>query len=163
ALGLPPIPKEATYFLPLPNGNYVAESISSGVGGAITFGDGTTGISGEISASNSLMGVDGDLIGIGFGGILTPCGQVGENTLVPLPPNGDYLLLGAESSACSGATSSKGITIASGKTGAVGTLPISSTFIGTVKKLTNGNYAVAGATSVTLIDGATLTPINTLT
>jgi hypothetical protein len=42
----------------LPNGNYLARSPQWGIGGAVTWGDGTAGITGEISSDNSLIGVN---------------------------------------------------------------------------------------------------------
>jgi hypothetical protein len=48
----------------LSNGNYVVDSFDwDGGDGAVTFGDGKKGISGPITASNSLIGSDGDLVG----------------------------------------------------------------------------------------------------
>ena len=57
------------HVIALANGNYVVGSRSwAGSAGAVTWGDGTTGISGMISAMNSLVGNPGDDVGGGTGG-----------------------------------------------------------------------------------------------
>jgi uncharacterized protein DUF5650/chitobiase/beta-hexosaminidase-like protein len=158
SLGLPPISNETFFFMPLPNDNYLAQSVGSGVGGAFTFGSATTGVSGEVSTANGLLGRDGDMLGIGIGGILTPCGQVGENAVVRFPFDGDYLV--NPNTACGGPTPYT--TIGSGETGALGTIPIASSFDTAVTRLTNGNYTLASSTDVTLIDGNSFSTISTL-
>ena len=73
---------------PLTNGNYVVSSTnwknSSGdVVGAVTFGNGTSGISGEVSETNSLVGSDR----------LAPVGNIGiDNGGVIALPNGNYVI-----------------------------------------------------------------------
>ena len=52
---------------PLPNGNYVVDSPRwSNGSGAVTFGNGTTGVAGQVSSANSLVGGStGDQVGSG--------------------------------------------------------------------------------------------------
>ena len=45
---------------PLPNGNYVVTSFAWNNQGAVTFGNGATGISGPVSTANSIVGSTGD-------------------------------------------------------------------------------------------------------
>lgn len=81
----------------LPNGNYVASSLSwNGLRGAVTFGSGATGIAGNVSAANSLVGsTAGDRVGQGT--------SVGPVTVLP---NGNYVV--ASPSWSNGATSGVG-------------------------------------------------------
>ena len=79
--------------LALSTGNYVVPSsawMNPGIGslpdaaGAVTFGNGTTGVTGVVSASNSLIGVEGQ------GGIDLVGSEVGQR-LVALS-NGNYVI-----------------------------------------------------------------------
>jgi hypothetical protein len=72
--------------VPLPNGNYLVRSPDwDGSNGAVTWGDGTTGISGEISAANSLVGEDFTCPYVGFQGFTTLAG-------VTVLSNGNYVV-----------------------------------------------------------------------
>ncbi|MEQ9070492.1 MAG: hypothetical protein RLO18_27405, partial [Gimesia chilikensis] len=79
-----------TGVIPLTNGNYVVSSRNWSVGldanaGAVTFGNGTTGVQGPVSSENSLIGAQiGDLVGdISF---------TGFNSVHALP-NGNYVVM----------------------------------------------------------------------
>ena len=181
-IGAPYISNSEFTFVPLATGNYLILTPGSGVGGAVTFGNGATGVSGVISASNSLVGQSGDLIGSNWSGYYSTANQlkryssavanwdsVYENdgtefaspssgSLAFLPgvvvyPNGDYSV-----GSLSGTR-----TLASGVTGATGTIPIASTFSGNITALTNGNYVVTTTSSATFVNGKTMTAVNTLT
>ncbi len=143
-------------FIVLTNNNYVVRSINwNSNSGAATWGNGTTGISGVVSSSNSLVGV-------------TPGEPVGNGGIFPLT-NGNYVVnsppwnnVGA-------------VTWGNGSTGITGTITSSNSLVGTtagdqiglsgILALTNGNYVVSsplwndGATAdvgaVTWGDGST--------
>jgi hypothetical protein len=146
----------------LPNGNYIVKSPgwdngSQANAGAVTWGSGTAGVKGVVSASNSLIGTTGgDMVG-------TVTVLANGNYLVrsPLWNNGAALDAGA-------------ITWASGATGIVGTITPSNSLVGTTTSdrvgetdlllLPNGNYvattptwdngAIANAGAVTWGNGA---------
>ena len=124
----------------LSNGNYVVRSANwDGAAadvGAVTFGSGTTGISGAVSASNSLVGS-------------TSSDQVG-NTGVRALSNGNYVV---SSINWDGAAANVGaVTFGSGTTGISGAVSASNSLVGTtlndfvgnngVTALSNGNYVV---------------------
>jgi hypothetical protein len=119
------------YVNALSNGNYVVSSVSWNGGlGAATWGDGATGITGAVSATNSLVGSSaGD--------------DVGQN-VVPLT-NGNYVVSSSSWNASRGAA-----TWGNGAIGTVGTISSSNSlvgtnpdeFVGVVQALTNGNYVV---------------------
>ena len=120
------------------NGNYVVSSRfwdngAAADAGAVTWGSGTTGVSGVVSAANSLVGTSTD-------------DNVG-NGVTPLT-NGNYVVI---SSWSNGATAHVGaVTFASGDTGLAGTVSAANSLIGSsandfvgiggVTALTNGNY-----------------------
>ncbi|KAA0133715.1 hypothetical protein FYZ48_23180 [Gimesia chilikensis] len=138
----------------LPNGNYVLTSPSWDNGdlynaGAVTFGDGTTGVTGVISAANSLIGtIDNDRLGYSGVTVLT-----NGNYVITSPfwnnPNGEYGI----------AYAAGAVTFANGSTGITGTISESNSLVGTdsddtvggtnydgftgVIPLTNGNYVVS--------------------
>src|SRR6185436_11059504 len=164
----------------LANGNYVVKSPSWNNGaatqaGAVTFGNGTTGISGAVSVANSLVGTTaGDQVGL----------TVGPG-VVPLA-NGNYLVL--SSAWTNGAAAAAGaITFGSGTTGITGVVSAANSLVGTttgdqvgrgnVTQLTNGNYvaespfwhngAAASAGAVTFGSGTVgvsgaVSPLNSL-
>jgi hypothetical protein len=125
----------------LTNGNYVVGSFLWNNGaalqaGAATWGNGTTGISGPVSAVNSLVGSStGDRVG----------------AFVNALSNGNYVV--ASSSWSNGATASVGAaTWSNGATGITGPVSPVNSLVGsttndrvglTVARLTNGNYVVA--------------------
>ena len=121
----------------LSNGNYVVRSVNwSGSRGAATWGNGNTGVSGAVSASNSLVGS-------------TANDQVG-NSVVEVG-NGNYVVRsffwGNGGIANAGA-----VTWGSGTAGVVGTISASNSLVGTtandqvgssgITVLSNGNYVV---------------------
>ncbi len=130
------------YVVALSNGNYVVATPNWDNGalmdvGAVTFGNGTTGTFGAVSASNSLIGTSaGD--------------RVGSGGVAPLT-NGNYVV-------CSpvwwnGAIESAGAaTWANGTTGLIGAVTTANSLVGSkiydrvgnygVTALTNGNYVV---------------------
>lgn len=118
----------------LSNGNYVVETSSwHTYTGASTWGDGSKGVSGVISASNSLVGsLPGDSIG-GFFGCISLS-------------NGNYVLLSPNWNQGEGAA-----TWVNGKTGIVGTINATNSLVGSSKGdqvgswytlLANGNYVI---------------------
>jgi hypothetical protein len=127
----------------LQNGNFVISSPAWNNGaatkvGAVTWVDGTTGLSGMVSASNSLVGA-------------TANDQVGLGGVTALP-NGDYVVAsynwtnGANSAAAAGA-----VTWANGSMGRSGQVSATNSLVGTaandqvgvgVTVLRNGNYVV---------------------
>ncbi len=132
----------------LTNGNYVVVSPfwdNSTIldAGAVTFGDGTTGVIGEISATNSLVGVTKN-DKLGFGGSSL-------NGVVPLA-NGNYVVSSPYWN--NGFVSDAGAaTFGNGTTGISGTITASNSLVGLTKDdlvgyagvatLTNGNYVVS--------------------
>jgi hypothetical protein len=128
----------------LSNGNYVVLSPYRAAGananaGAATWGDGSTGVSGEVTAANSLVGSSaGDLVGVGQVFV----GLSNGNYVVSSPywANGIHANAGA-------------VTWADGSTGLSGVVSASNSLVGTtsgdsvgngfVTALTNGNYVVA--------------------
>jgi hypothetical protein len=146
---------------PLSNGNFVIGSPSWHSGGqlvgAATFGNGITGVSGTISASNSLIGsTAGDSVG-----------SVG--TVYPLS-NGHYVV---RTPSWDNATiaDAGAVTWGNGGTGVTGTISAANSLVGAgtgnfvgshgVKTLSNGNYVVisshwgGGSGAVTFANGAT--------
>ncbi len=131
----------------LSNGNYVVASffwnngVVSSKYGAATWGNGTSGISGPVSASNSLIGTTTD-------------DQVGNNGVIALS-NGNYVVASANWN--NGVANSKygAATWGNGSTGLTGAVSASNSLIGTttgdyvglsgVTALSNGNYVVASA------------------
>ncbi|HEV3338756.1 MAG TPA: hypothetical protein VG125_00320, partial [Pirellulales bacterium] len=128
----------------LTNGNYVVPSpLWNGSMGAATWGDGTKGVTGEISSSNSLVGSSSnDEVGLGNNGI----GNVPGVT--PLT-NGNYVVSSPNYFSGTGAA-----TWGNGTTGVTGQIDSTNSLIGnvntmsdhvgeTVVALTNGNYVVS--------------------
>jgi hypothetical protein len=124
----------------LANGHFVIGSSAWDSGlvvdaGAATFANGTTGITGTISAANSLIGGSaGD--------------RVGDHGVVPLP-SGNYLVESLEWNHAAGA-----ITFGNGATGIKGVVSAANSLVGTapfdlggatgqIVVLANGNYVVA--------------------
>ncbi len=144
----------------LTNGNYVVASPGWMVDeGAVTWGDGTTGVSGTISAANSLVGASrGDQVG----------GQRGAG--VTALANGDYVVSSPSWNGKIGA-----VTWGNGATGITGAVSTSNSLVGSkaasynyagdqvgfggVTALTNGNYVVSspywngGAGAATWVNG----------
>ncbi len=124
----------------LANGNYVVRSPLWNNGaaidaGAVTFGNGTTGVVGQVSAANSLIGLNED--SVGSGGVFAL-------------PNGNYVVLspGWNNNLV---TTAGAVTWCNGTTGRTGTVSPGNSLVGTqtgdqigggLTVLTNGNYVV---------------------
>lgn len=117
----------------LSNGNYVTNSSKwNGNKGAVTWGSGTSGISGAVSGSNSLVGnVSGDQVGMA----------------IIMLSNANYVVSSKQWSSGKGAA-----TWCSGATGRVGIVDNTNSLVGTlandqvgavVVPLSNGNYVIA--------------------
>ena len=126
----------------LSNGNYVVRSPNWDNGaatdaGAVTWGSGTTGISGVVSSSNSLVGSTSD-DQVGYGGVMA----LSNGNYVVRSPYWDN---GA-------ATDAGAVTWGSGTTGVSGVVSSSNSLVGStsddqvgyggVVALSNGNYVV---------------------
>ena len=140
---------------PLPNGNYVVSSpdwsngVINGRFGAVTWGNGITGIKGVVSAANSLIG---DTASTRVGG-----GFFGEGGVTALT-NGNYVVASPDWS--NGATNRVGaVTWGSGTAGITGVIGTANSLVGStaldgigsirfsggggVIPLSNGNYVVS--------------------
>ncbi len=136
----------------LSNGNYVVDSNEwSGGDGAVTFGNGVTGVNGIVSGSNSLVGSNpGDAVG--FGGVYGLS-------------NGNYAVDSFDWSSDKGAvTFGNGVTgvsgIVSGSNSLVGSNPGDAVGNGNGAVLSNGNYVVGSpfwnnVGAVTFVSGVT--------
>ncbi|MFO1007262.1 MAG: cadherin domain-containing protein [Planctomycetaceae bacterium] len=127
----------------LTSGNYVVRSINwdNGVvpdAGAVTWGSGTTGVKGIVSASNSLVGS-------------TVSDRVGEGGIIALT-NGNYVVRSYNWDN-GAATNAGAVTWGSGTTGVKGIVSASNSLVGSaannfvglggITALTNGNYVVS--------------------
>lgn len=127
----------------LSNGNFLVVSYewdngSTPDAGAVTWGDGLTGITGAVSMANSIVGEKSNDVGL-RGGVLP---LAGGNYLIlsPLWDNGDLPDVGA-------------VTWGNGSSGAVGVISVNNSLIGAQANdrigggdaiaLTNGNYVVS--------------------
>ena len=121
----------------LSNGNYVVYSPNwNGLRGAATWGNGTTGTVGTVSAANSLVGtLAGDFVGGDGGTALT---------------NGNYVV-NSYSWDNGAATNAGAVTLGNGIGGTVGAVSAANSLVGTkiddfvgryITALTNGNYVV---------------------
>ncbi|MDD5334120.1 MAG: filamentous hemagglutinin N-terminal domain-containing protein [Rhodoferax sp.] len=136
----------------LGNGNYLVDSPSwNGSRGAVTWANGSTGISGSVSAANSLVGGSpGDRIGYGLDGKYP----------ITLLSNGNYVVLSSGWNGSWGAAS-----WGSASAGVSGVVSASNSLLGVrtnnyvgyygVTALGNGNYVVANAGDTTWGDGTT--------
>jgi trimeric autotransporter adhesin len=136
----------ATGVYVLANGNYVVRSYRWDNGaatnaGAVTWGNGNTGISGLVSATNSLVGTKNS-------------DAVGGRGVLPLT-NGNYVVLSTEWD--NGASAEAGaVTWANGATGLSGPVTTANSLVGSstldevgkayAVALTNGNYVVVSPT-----------------
>ena len=131
----------------LTNGNYVVASANwGGSKGAVTWGNGTTGITGEVSSRNSLVGINAN-------------DKVGFNDVTALT-NGNYVVNSAWWGDKRGA-----VTWGNGTVGITGEVNSSNSLVGTtigdrvgrysITALTNGNYVVASTGAVTWGNGTT--------
>jgi hypothetical protein len=154
--------------LPLDNGNYLVVSGNWDNGavvdvGAVTWANGQTGLIGEISVANSLIG--------------SSSGDFSSFTSVNRLPGGDYVV-GAPSWSSGGLSEVGAVTWGDGATGVRGTISAASSLIGSsaqdrvslggFRALPDGNYVVAshewnngpiiraGAVSLARADGSTV-------
>jgi hypothetical protein len=143
-------PNDSVGFVtPLSNGNYVVDSYRwNGARGAATWGNGTAGVVGVVSADNSLIGSN-------------PGDQVGYLGVIPLS-NGNYVVESITWNSSRGAA-----TWGNGTTGVVGVVSAANSLTGSnpgdarggVFPLSNGNYLVGSANwnggrgAVTWVDG----------
>ena len=123
----------------LPNGNFLVSSPFWDNGsvrnaGAVTFVNGTTGLSGVVSASNSLVGS-------------AEFDNVGVNNPIRILSNGNYLVRSIRWNDGAGA-----VTLGNGTTGITGVISSSNSLVGSTRsdliglsiiELTNGNYLVS--------------------
>jgi hypothetical protein len=130
----------------LTNGNYVVSSPAWNGGiGAATWADGTTGITGSVSADNSLIGPGSGSVGGSGGGVGVSSGGVTALT------NGNYVVDSPFWSAPDDYEDGA-VTWGNGTTGTIGTVSASNSLVGTyeleevgnggITKLANGNYVV---------------------
>ncbi|MES2708388.1 MAG: choice-of-anchor D domain-containing protein [Verrucomicrobiota bacterium] len=144
----------------LANGNYVIRSASwanQGVllAGAATWASGVSGISGTVSAANSLVGSHaGDDIGAGY----TFNGRPG---IIPLP-NGNYIVLSPVWNKASNESSMTGaVTWGNGATGTSGVISSANSITGYrvgesgLEVLSNGNCVVTSSVAATWLPAAT--------
>ena len=129
----------------LSNGNYVVLSPSWNNGaavdaGAVTWGGGTTGVTGVVSAANSLVGSAANSF-VGNGGVLV----LSNGNYVVLSPNWD---IGA-------ATDAGAVTWGSGTTGANGVISAANSLVGST---TNDNVGISGATALSNGNYVVLSP-----
>lgn len=138
-----PLGYNATSITALPNGHYVVSSPNwNGDAGAVTWGNGSTGTSGVVSAANSVVGAN-------------TYGQVGSRGVVTLA-NGHYAFAGLSNPNSSG-TRTGSVTWANGNGGTVGVVSESNSLMGEttndnvgagetgnpgIVALKNGNYVV---------------------
>lgn len=152
-------------FVELANGNYVLANPNWDNGaavdaGAVTWGSGTSGVTGVVSAANSLVGSQSDDL-VGFSGVTALA-------------NGNYVVLSSDWNN-GAATGAGAVTFGNGATGTSGVVSGANSLVGTqtndhvgergIFELTNGNYvvvspdwdngAVANAGAVTWGSGTT--------
>ena len=146
----------------LTNGNYVVSSTSWALDGksyvgAVTWGDGTTGVTGPVSASNSLIGSNSTEL-VGFGGLIALA-------------NGNYVVsTPAWHDETQGPINIGAVTWGNGTIGTTGVVSTTNSLVGVntydsvgdggLVALTNGNYVVVssgfyvnGPGSVTWVEG----------
>jgi hypothetical protein len=142
-IGSSALDQVGTSIIALPNGNYIARSPNWDNGGVVnagaaTWGNGSTGITGTVSISNSLIGsTEND--GVGIAGIIA----LTNSNYVVLSPNWDN----------GGIADVGAATWGNGSTGLTGTVSVSNSLVGSIENdqvgvfgsiaLTNGNYVVA--------------------
>ncbi len=127
----------------LANGNYVVSSPdwdNGGVtdAGAVTWGDGTSGVSGEISAANSLVGSSAD-------------NRVGSNASGVIELNTGHYVVRSQGWDNGGATNAGAVTWGDGTSGITGEVSAANSLVGSttndevgdVVGLSNGNYVVS--------------------
>jgi hypothetical protein len=130
----------------LANGNYLVRSPNwNNFAGAVTFGNGSTGTVGAVSASNSLIGSTG---GTPISGLPDRVGL----SPVTLLPGSNYVVTSSAWSQPTGFAHVGAVTWSNGSTGTVGAITSSNSLIGStandqvgyygITVLSNGNYVV---------------------
>ncbi|MFM2141578.1 MAG: Bifunctional hemolysin/adenylate cyclase precursor [Verrucomicrobiota bacterium] len=156
--------------IPLSNGHYVVcsqywDNGSFFDAGAVTWGNGTTGISGVVTSSNSLVGgKDNDRVGSGAGIVFSSFNRPGAKAL----SNGHYVVISPLWD--NGSTDSAGaVTWCDGTTGRTGLVTSSNSLVGSqaednvggddVTLLSNGHYVVSSPTwdNATVFDAGAVT------
>ncbi len=104
--------------LPFLNGNYLVLSPSwNGAAGAVTWGSGSVGVSGEVSAANSLVGG-------------TPGDSVGSGGIPQLSATGNYLVLSPNWTNGGAGTNVGAVTWGSGTAGVTGVVSAANSLVG---------------------------------
>jgi hypothetical protein len=139
----------------LTNGNYVVDSPDWGLGqpfttpipalGAVTWGNGTTGLIGTVSADNSLVG---SFYGDDIGGRAAPDGSVTGYGGVTALANGNYVVDSPDLLKQTGA-----VTWANGANGISGTVSADNSLVGDLPGDYVGGGAVAGGNITALANG----------
>ena len=147
----------------LTNGNYVVSTpnwSNNGLtkAGAVTWGSGTVGISGEISSSNSLVGASSyDRIGSGLDSTTTTSStSQAVSKGITVLNNGNYVVTSPYWNSGSNSSTGMGaVTWGSGTTGTVGQVDATNSLVGSstthlvglrgVTALSNGNYVVVSS------------------
>jgi hypothetical protein len=126
----------------LPNGNFVVDSpYWNGGMGAVTWGNGATGITGIVSSTNSLVGsTAGDYVGASFVNTFSLAG------VTVLTNSSNYLVVSPNWNGSFGA-----VTWASGTTGIAGFVSSSNSLVGS-----HGNDDVGGSSNLSTGGGVTL-------
>ncbi len=128
----------------LANGNYVVDSDLWGDdAGAVTFGDGTKGVSGPVSSANSLVGGTSNLGGSQgdeVGGGLDP-GDGQEYGGVTALPNGNYVIVSAYG------LQTGTVTWGNGTTGTLGTVSSANSLRGPPPEVVGSSYSLTTTTS----------------
>jgi len=132
------------FVIPLRNGNYVVSSPSwNGQRGAVTWSNGSTGISGTVSDANSLVGSHPGLVGS------HPGDEVGK--YIAALNNGNYVVQSPLWNNGGGPNGRGAVTWGNGSTGVSGTVSEANSLIGSnpndlvglgLIPLSNGNYVV---------------------
>ncbi len=129
----------------LTNGNYVVSSPfwqnGAAVVGAVTWGNGSTGTTGTVGTSNSLVGsADGDYVGLGNGSPGTGVTALPNGNYVVSSPNWQDGAIGAVTWVSGTSADSNVVSVANSL---VGSTPNDQVGSGGITALTNGNYVVS--------------------
>jgi hypothetical protein len=141
--GSSPEDQIGTFVTALPNGNFVVKSQfwhngPLGNAGALTFGNGVTGVSGVVNASNSLIGSQSN-------------DQVGDGGVYPLS-NGNYVVI--STAWRNGTTANAGaITLCDGSAGTVGVVSPANSLVGTSPNdISYGNVTEVGGGNFVIVN-----------
>lgn len=146
----------------LPNSNFVVRSFGYNAGaGSVTFVNGTTGLNGVISPTNSLVGGSPD----------DRIGSTGGGSGIQVLANGDYVVQSPSWDA-PGVMDAGAVTQGSGTTGITGVVSAANSLVGSrardlvgerVTVLSNGNYVVASIVWDREVSGTVLVNAGALT